>query len=226
MNLKSSLFSKVADRLPKFEMPTLGKSVDVPVYLVHNTRDPEDYFFIFDFEEFVEQSRSGIFVRPRLLVWAGRDDFQRRAFARSFRESFSTEFDLARAALSQGGNKAGWFSWGGLRDAVSSGGASFVANVVLLVGLSAGKMIWSSLPLPNIFQEKSDERKLEDSISQTQSKVDEALAAMEVRLHQELWSHAWRGSAPGRMTGMDKNAWPLPEHVRKHLHDGKSGSWW
>lgn len=226
MSLKSSLFSKVAERIPNFEIPSIGKSVEIPVYLIHNSTNAEDYFFIFDFEQFVEQSKSGVFVRPKLLVWAGRDDFQRRAFARSFRESFTREFDLARSALSAGGQKAGWFSWGGLRDAVSLGGASFVANVVLLVGMSAGKMILSSLPLPNIFQEKSDETKLEDSIAQTQSKVDEALEGMEVKLHRELWSHAWRGATPGSMSGMDKDAWPLPDQVRQHLHDGKSGSWW
>lgn len=222
-----SLFSRVAAALPKMELPTLGRQIDIPVYVVHNSADPEDYFFIFDFEQFVEQSKSGAFVRPRLKVWAGRDDFNRAKFARSFRVSFGKEFDLARASLSAGSaTSGGWFSWDGFKDLVTSGGASFVANVVLLVGLSAGKMVWNALPLPRIFAGQSDETKLENSISEIQSKVDQALVDMDVTIHKELWTHAYKGTSPGRMTGMDKDAWPLPDNVAQHLNDGETSSWW
>ena len=78
---------RLKDQLPVVKAPTLGTTVDVPVYVIHNSADAEDYFFIFDFEQFVERSRSGIFVRPKLKVWAGRNDFGRGAFARQFRGS-------------------------------------------------------------------------------------------------------------------------------------------
>ena len=222
-----SIAERLKQGLPSISLPTLGQSVDVPVYVIHNSPDPENYFFIFDFEQFVEASRDGLFVRPRLKVWAGRDDFDRRLFARQFRQSFAAEFDAARAALEAGGAEAtGWFSWSGLKELVSTGGASFVANVVLLVGISAGKMLWDILPFPKVLQRKSDAAKLDEAISRTQAKVDEALAKMDVTLHQELWTHAYRGTTPGRMTGMDRDAWPLPQYVRDHLGDGTSRSWW
>lgn len=227
MSLKQTLTDRIKGMIPAISLPTLGKSADVPVYLIHNSPDPEDYFFIFDFEQFVEASREGIFVRPKLKVWAGRDDFGRAAFARQFRESFSEEFDAARAALAQGSmGKGGWLSWGTARDVVGTLGANWVATVVLFIALSAGKIVWNALPVPQILRGKSDAGKLEDKIKDTQSKVDAALADMTIVLHRELWSHAYRGTDPGRMVGMEYDAWPLPHFVRKHLDDGTSTSWY
>ena len=80
-------FGGVAERLASIslpELPRLGREAVIPVYVVHNSGDAEDYFFIFDFEEFVVRSREGVFVRPRLRVIAGRDDFDRADFAREF----------------------------------------------------------------------------------------------------------------------------------------------
>jgi len=218
---------KLAQTVPKISWPTLGRTVEIPVYVIHNSPDAEDYFFIFDFEQFVEGSRDGMFVRPKLKIWAGRNDFDRAAFGRQFRTSFAAEFDAARHALAQGSSdKKGWFSWTGLAEAVMTSGATFVANVVLLVATSAGRMVWDALPVPNFLRGKSDATKLEDNISATQSKVDAALAAMEIVLHRELWVHAYKGTTPGRMTGMVYDAWPLPEFVATHLEDKKSSSWW
>ncbi len=114
--------------MSKPEMPQLGRMIDIPVYLVHNSDDPEDYFFIFDFELFVEQSRQGLFVRPKLQVWPGRDDFNRPQFAGQFRESFTQEFDLARAALENSNESSGWFSWGVLQEIVTTNVASFYSE--------------------------------------------------------------------------------------------------
>ncbi len=214
------------DQLPQVKMPTLGKIVDIPVYLIHNSADAEDYFFIFDFEQFVERSRTGMFVRPKLKVWAGRHDFGRAAFARQFRESFAQEFDAARAALAAGGGKKnGWFSWSLGKDLLGGAVSGFVANIVLLVAMSAGKMVWSALPLPGFLREKSDGEKLESNISETQTKVDTALAGMEVTLHRELYDHA-RKFGPISQRDMDYDAWPLPAFVRNHLTENGSTSWW
>lgn len=217
----------VRGALPGF--PTIGREVAIPVYVIHNSGDAEDYFFIFDFEEFVERSREGMFVRPRLLVWAGRADFSRTLFARQVREAFQREFDAARAALAaeKGKRKGiGWFGWDMGFDILTSLGAAFVANVVLLLAATTGKAVLSALPGLSWLRGKSEEGKLEDHIRDMQGRVDAALAALEIRLHRELYGHAWQGSAPGPLRGMDYDAWPLPGHVTRHLNDGTSGSWW
>ena len=225
-----SLTEKLRDAWPGLRMPTLGKTVDIPVYIIHNSADAEDYFFIFDFEQFVERSRSGMFVRPRLKVWAGRNDFARRRFARQFRESFAVEFEAARAALAAGKTRdMGWFgqALGFGLGAASQTVPGFVALQLLRVATSAGGAIWSLLPnRPRLRPRKSDQEKLEDSISETQSKVDAALAAMQVTLHPALHRHAWRGATSGPRAGMDSDVWPLPDFVARHLETGRSTSWW
>lgn len=224
------LRDRILDQLPTVKMPTIGKTVDVPVYVIHNSTDPEDYFFIFDFEQFVERSRSGMFVRPRLQVWAGRSDFGRRRFARQFRESFSREFESARTALAQTDtSNFGWmgqFVGAGL-GAISGSLPGFIALIVLALATSVGSAIWSALPnRPRLGRTKSDEEKLEDSIADTQRKVDAALAAMDITVHPQLHRHAYRGAPPGPRTAMDADAWPLPSFVTEHLNDKKSTSWW
>ncbi|WP_299962776.1 hypothetical protein [uncultured Roseobacter sp.] len=220
---------RVAGAFGGVSLPTLGRQVALPVYLIHNSADAEDYFFIFDFEEFVEQSRQGWFVRPKLQLWAGRSDFNRRAFARQFRESFAQEFDLARSELAaQSGTKRGWF--GGLpgffRDIAAPSLPGVLANLVLLVAVSAGSKVLGQILPRGWLQQKSAAQKLEDGIAETKGKVDAALEQIEITLHMELYRHAWRGAPPGRLTGVDYDAWPLPAYVRQHLMDGTSGSWW
>lgn len=213
-------------RLPS--LPTLGREVEIPVYVIHNSEDAEDYFFIFDFEEFVGRSREGMFVRPKLKLWAGRDDFDRTGFARQFRQSFAKEFEAARVQLATQKAGGGWFGWltGLGNDIVGGPLALFVANVVLLVGLSAGRMVLSQILPAALTRTKSDAAKLEDSIEETKQKVDAALHEIEIVLHIELYRHAYRGQAPGRLVGMDHDAWPLPDFVLAHLNDNQSASWW
>jgi hypothetical protein len=230
MTERRSVKDRLWDQLPQVKMPTLGKTVDIPVYVIHNSPDPEDYYFIFDFEQFVERSRGGMFVRPRLKVWAGRSDFARGAFARQFRESFGREFDAARSAMSAGSTQSrGWLSWDMGKDLVTGAVSGFVANVVLLVALSAGKMVWSALPLPGFLRGKSETEKLESSISETQGKVDRALEDMEVTVHRDLRKHAHKGMPTASLHNVDDDAWPLPEFVATHLEDkvpSASLSWW
>lgn len=210
--------------LPGIGLPEVGRTVEIPVYMIHNSASAEDYFFLFDFEEFVERSRDGVFVRPKLLIWAGRRDFDRGEFAHQFRVAFSREFDAARASLAaQGGKvKRGWFDWNLGFDLASQ----LVANVILLIALTAGRQILKALPFAGIGSEKSDTVKLEDSIRATQAKVDGALRDVDVVVHRDLWKHAaslgWSGD-PGDVA---YEAWPLPGFVVRHLGDGESRSWW
>ncbi len=217
-----NLKEKVQEHIPNVSLPTLptfGSEVELPVFLVHNSNDPEDYFFIFDFEEFVEASKRGVFVRPKIKVWAGRSDFGRREFARQFRESFAREFDLARQQLSEQQSKqSGWFgflkdNFGELRGSFSA----FAAYVLLLVALSAGRMVLSQILPQTWLVGKSDERKLEESINDVQNKVDAALQDVVITLHPELYRHAHLRPAPTDLEGMDHEAWPLPDYVKKHL---------
>ena len=41
---------KLQEAVQGFELPKFGTEVEIPVYVVHNSLDAEDYFFIFDFE--------------------------------------------------------------------------------------------------------------------------------------------------------------------------------
>ncbi|MEL6209450.1 MAG: hypothetical protein AAFR44_04585, partial [Pseudomonadota bacterium] len=58
------------------------------------------------------------------------------------------------------------------------------------------------------------------------AKVDAALQSVEIVLHRDLYTHAWRGQRAGPMTGMVYDAWPLPQYVAAHLEDTQSSAWW
>ncbi|WP_299725117.1 hypothetical protein [uncultured Tateyamaria sp.] len=223
------IIGKLSAAVQGIELPKLGKDVEIPVYVVHNSLDAEDYFFIFDFEQFVESSRQGLFARPKLRVWAGRDDFSRTEFARQFRRSFAREFDIARAQLeAQGERKTGWFgflknTFGELKGA-SLG--SFLSNLVLLAATTTGKAVLAQILPTSWMTSRSDAQKLDAAIDETQTKVDAALGALTITLHAELMEHAFKDGGSGRRSGLERDAWPLPAYVRQHLHDGKSGAWW
>ena len=134
----SGIKAKVAAQVPQF-----GGTVDVPVYVIHTAPDPEAYFFVFDFEEFVEKTREGMFARPRIVALAGRRDFGQLDFARRFRADFATQFDAARAQLAaQKPARQGVFGW--VRDLWGKGLGDFAAQLVLLVALSAGPLALQS----------------------------------------------------------------------------------
>ncbi len=223
----------IADRvrrnLPAFDLPKLGKEIDIPIYMVHNSLDPDDYFFIFDFEQFVEQTRSGIFVRPRLLVWAGRSDFGRSHFARQFRESFGREFDVARAQLAAEDSKPrGWFGFlfGTFAELRGETLSAFVANLVLLIATSAGTKVLAQILPAGWLAGKSDATKLEENIEATKAKVDTALQNLEIKLHEELYQYAYRDGTRGKRADIEYDAWPLPSFVRQSFETKKPGAWW
>lgn len=222
MNFKK----KIVDNLPELKVPDLTRKAEISVFLIHNSRDTEDYFFLFDFEEFVDRSNGGFFVRPVLRVFAGRDDFSRTRFAREFREVFAREFDRMRAELAAKKGKRGWLTWSfGLNSAVDMIGG-LVGNLVLAIALSVGRKVLGDISLPRLLTGKSDEAKLADEIDRTKGKVETALSEIEITIHPELYYHAYRDGHLGKISGMDRDAWPLPGYVSAHLQDNKSGSWW
>ena len=58
-------------------------------------------------------------------------------------------------------------------------------------------------------------------IYRTRGKVDAALEALDVKLHPELYAHAWRGQTPGPDHGLDRDAWPLPPSVRAAIAEAR-----
>ena len=143
--------------------------------MVHDSRDPEDYFFLFDFEEFVARSESGIFVRPSLRIFTGRDDFSRTQFSRQFREVFATEFDRMRRDLASGKAKRGWLDWKFVGASAFDLIGGLVANLVLAVALSVGRRAFSGLSMPKLLSGKAPEAKLADKIEDTKTQVEAAL---------------------------------------------------
>ena len=205
-------------------LPTLGREAEIAVYMVHNSDDAEDYFFLFDFEEFADRSKTGIFVRPVLRIFTGREDFSRARFAREFRAVFAREFDRMRSELARGKGRMGWLTWGSNSVMDLIGGV--IANLVLAVALSLGKQVLSMIGLAGLLKGRSAEAKLADEIDKTKGQVEAALERVEVTLHPELYDHAYRHGLKGPRSGLDRAAWPLPDYVRAHLEDGESGAWW
>jgi hypothetical protein len=210
-------------KLPDIGLPSLMREAEIAVYLIHNSGDAEDYFFLFDFEEFADRSKAGLFVRPALKIFAGRDDFSRTLFARQFRDVFAMEFDRMRAELAGQGKSRGWLDW---NVGVVAFASDFVATLVLGLAVLAGRSLFRNMSLPKILKGKSAEAKLADEIDQTKGQVEAALARIDVTLHPELLDHAEAVGVTLKRADLDRDAWPLPDYVRTHLGAKESGSWW
>lgn len=227
--------------LPAFPDLGLWKKAPIPVYLLHLTGDPEDYVFVFDFQAFMAESRRGTFVRPVLEVWAGRYDFRRDRFARALREAFTSEFAALQQALlgeieEERRPRDGWMDRlfaleFGLSAGVSAG-LGLIQTVVLWLAVSAGSALIGELR--GTLRRLTDRRKspeerlaaLQETIREKQAVIDAALAAMRIRLHPELWEHAFRDRVGGPLRYVEQDAWPLPSYVRAHMEDGQTSSWW
>jgi hypothetical protein len=212
--------------LSGWTLPSVTRDAEIDIYLVHASSEPEDYFFLFDFEKFVERSKGGVFVRPKLRVFAGRSDFGRLVFARQFRQVFADEFDHMRAALATKSGKRGWLDWNLPFNLATDLISGFVANVILAIALSVGRKMFGELSIPKILKSKSDQSKLEDEIHETKDNVESALARIDVVLHPELVKHAQTFGPVSGMLDLDPDAWPLPAYVKTHLTQPESGSWW
>lgn len=163
---------------------------------------------------------------PALRIFAGRDDFGDSAFARQFREVFVDEFDWKRDELASGKSGRGWLDKNWAAVAAFGLFAGAVALVVLAVALSLGKSVLGGLKRPRLLTRGKAEARLAAEIDETRSRVEAALGRVDVTLHPELYDHAWRDGYKGPVSGLDRDAWPLPAYVRAHLDDGKSRAWW
>lgn len=212
------------------EMPQVLPRAEVPVYLVHQGRGAEDYFFVFDFEDFVTRSKTGVFVRPALTLFAGRDDFDRAVFAGHFRESFARAFDEMRLALKAeqeaAGTRWGWLGWVPDVALIAGPALGAVGLFVMAVAVLAGRAVLPVVKLPAWARRKSPEARLEDEIEGLKGRVDQALRRIDVQMHPELQLQAIRKGGPGDPDAIVFGDWPLPAHVMAHLEDGQSVAVW
>ena len=241
-DMASASITRAREALPELPaMPNLSlmSEAEIPVYVVHQSGDKEDYVFFFDFEKFMRESQQGMFVRPVLKVWTGRSDFERINFARSMREAFTRQFAhmqdelLTRIEEEKNAKKSwGWFDLGlGVDIGLALGGA-FLQTILLALAVTRGKAALTEilLHIPSLFR-KSDtpeERldKLHTEIEAKKKVIDVALTEIKITLHRDLYTHAYPEGPAGAMTWIDVDSWPLPEHVQKHMNSTESGAWW
>ena len=224
-NLAAHLANTARDAIPDF---TLTSEVPIPIYFVHHGPDPEDYTLLCDFEQFMRENQSGFLARPVLSIWAGRADFERQAFARTLRHAFAAQFDAVRAAMraEMESQRTSW-TLPSVGDIVLWGFAatgSLIGQLVLYIATETGRSalrqigrIVRTSTLGRAVQGKSAEAELEALIEAKKTTIDAALARIAIRLHPDLYAHAWRGQRPGPMTGIDRDAWPLPDFVQDRL---------
>ncbi|HCQ64856.1 MAG TPA: hypothetical protein DIU07_06670 [Rhodobacteraceae bacterium] len=131
-----------------------------------------------------------------------------------------------RSELASGKGKRGWLdkNWAAVAAVDLFAGA--VAVIVLAVALSLRRSVFDGAKRPRLGKMGRAEAKLAEEFEQTKSKVEAALSRIDVTIHPELYDHAWRDGRMGRISGMDRDAWPLPAYVRTHLGRGKSTAWW
>ncbi|MEM0987891.1 MAG: hypothetical protein AAGK00_03370 [Pseudomonadota bacterium] len=210
-------------QVPEF---TLTSDVEIPIYLIHHGQGPEDYEIICDFADFMKANQKGFLSRPNLKVWAGRADFERSPFVRRLRHDFSQQFHGLRLALRAEREHKGWGlpSLGDILLWGLNASSEVIGAVLLWMATAWGRDLIKRIS--RIFQ-RSDfnravksataEQELEALIDEKKEVIDEGLARLEITLHRDLWSYAWRGQRPGPITGMDRQAWPLPDFVRERL---------
>jgi|GEM_PF-2424898 len=225
------LSSEVTRHLPEVQSLSLARRAEIPVYIIHGSTDPEDYVFLFDFGAFMSESRQGMFVRPALKLWAGRDDFARRAFARKLRAGFAREFERMEAekhAELEARGKRSWLSYLPGMELALLAGAGFMQTPVLFMAVTTGRAALGEVQrmLRMVRSDKSHLAELDREVEAKKAEIDAALMDIDISLHRDLYVHAWRGHAPGSLSGLDYDAWPLPAEVAKHLDDGVTRGWW
>ena len=206
---------------------SLISDIEVPVYVLHHGPGAEDYELLCDFETFMKESQSGLLKRPALRIWAGRSDFERHLFACHLREAFSNQFDMVRNAhrAEAEARRKSWLQFPSLSELILmglTGAAGLAGSLLLYLATSMGGKALEDIfaRLKSAVGASSDpEQELEKLIAEKKSTIDEGLARIEISLHRDLYAYAWRGQRPGPMTGIDRDAWPLPGFVRERMDD-------
>ena len=75
--------------------------VDIPGFVLPTGPHEDDYFLQFEFNEVLKRLSSGTLVRPRLVIFAGRDDMNRKLLADRINTNFTRAFEAAKNSARQ-----------------------------------------------------------------------------------------------------------------------------
>jgi hypothetical protein len=88
---------KEIQQVPNRLSSLIFQDCPVPLFLLPVGGKPDEFICIFDFEEVATKLQSGILVRPRIEVWAGRDDLNRGHLGIVLRDEFTRQLHEKRA---------------------------------------------------------------------------------------------------------------------------------
>ena len=83
--------AKILDRL--------SRECSAPAFVLPTGSGADDYQLVFEFDEVIDQLRSGILVRPVIDVWTGRLDLDFTIFPSRLKEAFTTQFTSSRSSI-------------------------------------------------------------------------------------------------------------------------------
>ena len=140
-------------------LDTIFPECPVAAFMLPIGPDLEDYVFVFDLDDVLDNLKAGIFVRPKVEVWAGRDSgYDLDRLGRRLKQDFVAQFNEAketRERLIKAGkvkikkleSEEGQLSNQLGKDA--TGAALWTGTGV--AALSAGLVVWPLLPLGLLF---------------------------------------------------------------------------
>lgn len=81
---------------------------EVATFLLPTGSRPNDFHCSFDFDEVLGKMKSGLLVRPRIVVWSGRGDIEKKHLAAVLKRDFTRQFrEQKEKMLSEAGGKKG-----------------------------------------------------------------------------------------------------------------------
>ena len=93
---------KAAASVPSAAFNAVFPECPVPAFMLPTGPGIDDYVFIFNLEEMLENLRSGILVRPKIVVWAGRaGDYNLEHFTDELEQDFVRQFNEAQESLAE-----------------------------------------------------------------------------------------------------------------------------
>lgn len=213
----------------------------VPAYVIHQSGDSEDYLIHFQVEEITENLKNGIFIRPKIEIWSGRNDLNRTKLAKKLRLEFLQQLEeekqkklqehdahrkeIAKRSETTKSNLLSRVSWLGSAIAAALLVSNPIANaVILFIAVTSGKSTISELikmlrlsmsSWAKGKTNKEKEQELEKEINSKQGTIDEALENMDIKLHPSLYkaAHDSFGVTATSAKGIVINAEPLPEYI-------------
>ena len=137
-------------------LDTVFPECPVTAFMLPTGPDAEDYVMVFDLDDVIENLISGIFVRPKLEVWAGRTTgFDLDRLGQTLKNDFVRQFNDVREIQIRVGEAAINDLEAGKNLASQELGQTATSSVLRTtagVGLvSAGFIFWPLLPLGLVF---------------------------------------------------------------------------